>query len=155
MMMRSKLHQQRGVTLVELLVSIVIVSIAAGAVLGALSLTVQGSADPMIRHQSAAIAEAYLEEILLKPITDPDGIDGEVARIDFDDVDDYDGLTDIGASDQFGNPIASLADYDVSVSVTASAGLPAAPRADALRIDVNVVRSTDINFTLSGYRLRY
>jgi MSHA pilin protein MshD len=151
----THLPQQRGVTLVELLVSIVIVAIAASAVLGALALTVKGSADPMIRHQSAAIAQAYLEEILLKPITDPDGIDGEVARIDFDDVDDYNGLNDIGASDQFGNPIGSLADYDVSVAVTPSAGLPAAPAADALRIDVNVVRATDINFTLSGYRLRY
>jgi len=155
MIKRTYLQHQTGVTLVELLVSIVIVAIAASAVLGALSLTVGGSADPMIRHQSAAIAQAYLEEILLKPITDPDGIDGEAARIDFDDVDDYDGLTDIGASDQFGNPIGSLADYDVSVVVTASAGLPPAPAADALRIDVNVVRATDINFTLSGYRLRY
>ena len=153
--MAASLYEQRGVTLVELLVSIVIVAIASSAVLGVLSLTAGGSADPMIRHQAAAIAEAYLEEILLKPITDPDGIDGEAARVDFDDVDDYDGLADSGARDQFDNPIASLAAYDVSVSVTPSAGLPPAPAADALRIDVTIVRAADINFTLSGYRLQY
>lgn len=146
---------QRGVTLVELLVSIVVVGVASSAVLGVLSMTTRGSADPMIRHQAAAVAESYLEEILLKPITDPDGIDGEAARIDFDDVDDYDGLAEVGARDQFGNTIASLAAYDVAVAVTPSTGLPAAPAVDVLRIDVTVSRAADINFTLSGYRLAY
>jgi MSHA pilin protein MshD len=154
--MTMRLHRaQRGVTLVELLVSIVIVAIAASAVLGVFAITAGGSADPMNRHQAAAIAESYLEEILLKPITDPDGIDGEAARIDFDDVDDYDGLADTGARDQFDSAIASLSDYNVSVAVTPSTGLPSAPAADVLRIDVTVVRAADINFTLSGYRLRY
>jgi len=155
MITRLQVFSQCGVTLVELLVSIVVVAVASSAVLGVMSLTAQGSADPMIRHQAAAIAESYLEEILLKPIADPDGIDGEVARVDFDDIDDYDGLSDAGARDQFGNPIASLAAYDVSVAVAASSGLTAAPPADVLRIDVNVARGTNINFTLSGYRLQY
>lgn len=145
---------QRGVTLIELVVSIVIIGIAAGSVLGVLSVTTAASADPMIRHQAVAIADAYLEEILLKPFADPDGIDGEVARADFDDVDDYDGLLDSGARDQFDNPIAALTDYDVSVSVTQSSGLTSAPAADTLRIDVTVSRAPDIDFSLSGYRLR-
>ena len=145
---------QRGVTLIELVVSIVIISVAAGAILGVLSVTTAASADPMIRHQAVAIADAYLEEILLKPFDDPDGTDGEVSRVDFDDVDDYDGLSDTGARDQFDNPIAALGDYDVAVSVTPSSGLGAAPLADTLRIDVTVTRAPDINFALSGYRLR-
>ena len=88
-MVRRSSSSTHGFTLVELLVSIVIVSIAASTILGVLSMTTAGSADPMIRHQAAAIAEAYLEEILLKPLTDPDGVDGEAARADFDDLDDY------------------------------------------------------------------
>jgi len=155
MMTTGSRKDQRGVTLVELLVSIVIVAIASSGVLVVLSMTADGSADPMIRHQAAAIAESYLEEILLKPIADPDGIDGEAARVDFDDVDDYDGLADVGVRDQFGNPIASLAAYDVAVTVAPTVGLPAAPAADVLRIDVTVVRAAAIDFTLSGYRLRY
>ena len=145
----------RGVTLIELLVSIVIVSVAATGVLGVLAITTAASADPMIRHQAAAIAESYLEEILLKPITDPDGVDGELARADFDDLDDYDGLADAGARDQFGNLIAGLGNYDVAVSVTASSALPAVPLADALRVDVVVSRGSDLSFALSGYRTRY
>ncbi len=147
--------QQRGVTLVELLVSIVIVSIAASGVLGVLSMTTAASADPMIRHQAAAIAEAYLEEILLKPMTDPDGVDGEALRTDFDDLDDYDGLADVGARDQFGVPISGLGNYNVAVAVSPSAALPAIPLVDALRVDVVVTNGVEINFTLSGYRTRF
>lgn len=147
--------RQGGVTLVELLVSIVIVSIAASTVLGVISMTTAASADPMIRHQAAAIAEAYLEEILLKPIDDPDGVDGEAARADYDDLDDYDGLADAGARDQFGAPIAALADYRVAVSVGASGALPGVPGADATRVDVVVTHANDVSFVLSGYRTRY
>ncbi len=145
---------QTGATLVELLLSIVIVAIAASAVLGVLSTTNASSADPMLRHQAASIAEAYLEEILLKSFDDPDGVDGEAARVDFDDVDDYDGLFDAGARDQFGNPIAALSDYSVSVSVSPSAALPGVPAADALRVDINVAWESQINFIVSSYRTR-
>lgn len=148
-------NKQDGVTLVELLVSIVIVSIAASGVLGVLSMTTAASADPMIRHQAAAIAEAYLEEILLKPLSDPDGIDGEALRADFDDLDDYDGLADAGARDQFGAPIGGLDDYNVAVAVSPSAALPAIPVTDALRVDVVVTHGVEISFILSGYRTRY
>ncbi len=153
--MKPNVQVQRGATLVELLVSIVIVSIAASTILGVLAITTAGSADPMIRHQAAAIAEAYLEEVLLKPLTDPNGIDGEIARADFDDLDDYDGLSDAGARDQFGNPIAGLDAYNVAISVTPTAALTAVPVADAMRVDIAVTHASDVNFVLSGYRTRY
>ncbi len=146
---------QRGVTLIELLLSIVIVAIAASSVLGVLSMTTGSSADPMVRHQASAIAEAYLEEILLKSFTDPDGVDGEAVRANFDDVDDYDGLSDAGARDQFGNAIGTLADYTVTVSVSSSSALPLVPAADTLRVDVNVTWEADISFAFSGYRTRF
>ena len=148
-------HPQEGATLVELLVSIVIVSISAASVLGVLSMNVGASADPMQRHQAMAIAESYLEEIFLRPIDDPDGVDGEAARASFDDLDDYNGLVDAGAADQFGVPLAGLGDYTVSVSVGPSSGLGGLPAGDVLRVDVQVVRGADISYTLSAYRARY
>ncbi len=146
--------RQAGLSLVELLVSIVIVGIAASTVLGVFSATTGSSADPMIRHQAAAIAEAYLEEVLLRPVDDPDGVDGELARADFDDIDDYDGLTDVGARDQFGSPLAALSNYSVSVSVSNSSALTGVPTADTYRVDVLVTRGVIINYRLSGYRTR-
>lgn len=145
---------QRGVTLIELVVSIVIVAIAASAVLGVLSRSAGRSADAMIMAQAVSIAEAYLEEISLKAYADPDGVDGETSRVDFDDVDDYNGLVDAGAHNQFGAAIAALSRYTVSVTVGSSAALANVPSGDALRIDVRVTYSPNVTVALSGYRTR-
>lgn len=152
--MTRPFFSQSGVTLVELLVSIVIVSIAASVVLGLISMTTAASADPMIRHQAAAIAESYLEEILLKPLVDPDGADGEVARSDYDDIDDYDGLSDTGPRDQFGNALAGLGSYNVAVSIVPSAALPGVPVANAIRVDILVTHTNAVSYVLTGYRTR-
>ena len=56
---------QRGVTLVELVISIVVISIALAGTLAVMRRTTASSADPMIVRQAVGVAEAYLEEILL------------------------------------------------------------------------------------------
>jgi MSHA pilin protein MshD len=145
---------EHGATLIELIVSIVVISIAASAVLGLLSGSVGRSADAMVMAQAVSIAEAYLEEITLKPCADPDGADGEAARTDFDDVDDYDGLVDNGARDQFGVAPAALAQYTVSVTVAPSIALAGVPGADAERIDVRVTYAPNVSVALSGYKTR-
>jgi len=147
--------RQRGVTLVELLLAIVVVGIAASTLLGVFSTTVASSADPMIRFQAAAVAEAYLDEVMLRPFIDPDGSDGETSRAAFDDLDDYNGLVDVGARNQFGTPIPELSAYTVSVSVNTSSGLGGLPSSEVVRVDVRVTRGDDVNFVLSGYRTDY
>ncbi len=148
-------HKQSGVTLIELCISIVVIAIAAGAVLGVLSRSVGRSADAMIMSQAVSVAEAYLEEITLKPFVDPDGVDGETLRTDFDDVDDYNGLVDVGARDQFGNASSALSRYTVTVTVTPSAALTSVPSVDAERVDVRVTYAPNITVALTGYRTRY
>jgi MSHA pilin protein MshD len=145
-------RRERGATLIELIISIVVIAIAAGGVLGLLSTTVGRSADAMVLRQGVAIAEAYLEEIALKPFADPDGIDGEASRPAFDDVDDYDGLVDNGARNQFGAALPPLAQYTVTVSVAASAALPGVPAAAARRIDVRVTHPPNVVVALTGYK---
>lgn len=147
-------NRQRGVTLIELVVSIVVIAIAASAVLGVLARSVGRSADAMVLAQAVSIGEAYLEEITLKSFADPDGVDGEANRIDFDDVDDYNGLVDVGARDQFGSAIAALGAYTVSVTVAASSALTGVPSADTWRVDVRVQFGSSIDLRLSGYRTR-
>jgi MSHA pilin protein MshD len=145
---------ERGATLIELTISIVVIAIAASAVLGVLSSTVGRSADAMVMSQAVAIAEAYFEEIALKPFADPDGSDGEASRPSFDDVDDYDGLVDSGARDQFGNALAPLAQYAVTVTVSPSAALAGVPSLDAQRIDVVVTYPGNGTVALTGYKTR-
>jgi MSHA pilin protein MshD len=143
---------ERGATLIELVISIVVISIAASAVLGVLSATLGRSADAMVLSQAVSIAEAYLEEISLKAFNDPDGVDGEATRTAFDDVDDYHGLVDNGARDQFGAALAPLGHYTVAVTVTPSAALPGVPAAAAQRIDVQVTYPGNGVVALTGYK---
>ena len=149
------MRRQAGTTLIELVIAIVIVSIAVSAVLMALSMTIGYSADPMIRHQAIAIAEAYLEEIALKAFDDPDGVDGEANRTLYDDVNDYNGLVDVGARDQFNAALAGLYDYTVTVAVTASSALPSIASTDLFLISVTITHAADINFTVSAYRANF
>jgi Tfp pilus assembly protein PilV len=64
----------RGLTLVELIVSIMVLAAGVAGVLLTLNVAVRGSADPLIQKQALAIAESLLEEIQLMPYTycDPD-----------------------------------------------------------------------------------
>lgn len=62
-------RRQHGVTLVELLLFIVIVSIAVAGVLQVLRLNAGASADPLRRKQALLIAEALLEEVQLARYT--------------------------------------------------------------------------------------
>jgi MSHA pilin protein MshD len=67
-------RRERGATLVELIIFIVVVGTAVIGVLTVLDLSTKSSADPMVQKQALAVAEAVLEEAQLQPFTycDPD-----------------------------------------------------------------------------------
>lgn len=142
--------RQRGLTLIELILSMIVISIAVTGVLSVMNLTVRYSADPLLQHQALAVAEAYLEEILLQSYTDPNGSNAGEARDTFDNVDDYNGLSDTGARDQQGAAIGTLASYNVSVAVADQlvSGLT------AKRVNVTVTAPGFGDLTLVGYKFR-
>jgi MSHA pilin protein MshD len=147
------IRQQQGLTLIELILSMLIISIALVGVFSVMNLTVSHSADPLVQHQAIAIAEAYLEEIQLQAFNDPDGTNSGETRATFDNVDDYNGLNDVGARNQNGAPITSLSAYNVLVAVAdqAVAGLTAT----AKKITVTVTGPGVSGLTLVGYRFNY
>jgi MSHA pilin protein MshD len=71
---RSGRRIQTGFTFIELIMFVVIVSVAVAGVLSVYYVTVKKSADPATRKQMQVIAEAMLEEVELMPFTcrDPD-----------------------------------------------------------------------------------
>jgi MSHA pilin protein MshD len=140
----------RGFTLVELIISMVVVSIALGGVLMVMNYTVQHSADPMLQRQALAIAESYLEEVLLQSFNDPDG-GIEPNRSLFDDVGDYNGLNNDGAHDQAGNAILGLEAYRVRVIVDNLAINGIAGR----RVTVTVTDPAGNNLSLRGFKADY
>jgi MSHA pilin protein MshD len=149
------MQTQRGLTLVELTVAITIVAIAAVGVTGALSFVTSRGADTMVRQQAVAIADAYLEEIMLQPVAAPSGVATPTQRQYFNDEDEYNGLLDNGAVDQFGTAVPNLSAYTVSVAVVQTSALPGISAANARRIDVTVTDPTGVSVTLSGYRTNY
>ena len=144
-----------GVTLVELVVAITVVAIAVTTILGTFAAVATRSADAMLQQQAIAIAESYLSEILQRWVVDPNGSPPNTGRASWDLVDQYNGLVDVGARDQLGNPIALLTSYTVSVSTAQSSALAGVPAASTRRIDITVSYPPSASITLSGYRTSY
>ncbi len=142
---------QSGVTLIELILSMVIISIAVTGTFSAINLTVRHSADPVVQYQGIAIAEAYLEEILLQPYVDPNGTDVGETRASFDDVVDYNGLTDVGAHNQQGVLLSNLSAYHVNVAVVDQTISSMA----AKEITVDVTGPGASKLVLIGYKFLY
>ncbi len=79
---RSPAGAECGLSLVELVIFIVVISVGLAGILGVMNFTNRSSADPLIQKQALAIAEAYLEEILAMPFTycDPDDVNAATAE---------------------------------------------------------------------------
>lgn len=161
--MNRPFRSQQGMTLIELITSIVILSVSLVAIIGVYSNSSANSATPMARIQANFIANAYLEEIMLRAYTDPLTAPladsgsceaGETSRALYDDVNDYNCVNDTnGAIDQNGNAVTGLGAYNVDINVTGTT----LNGAVAQKIDVIVTRDNldSINILLSAYRVNY
>jgi MSHA pilin protein MshD len=147
--------QNRGVTLIEMVVAITVVAIAVTTILGVLGTVASRSSDAMMQQQAIAIAGSYLDEIMQRWVVDPNGSPPNTGRGSWDLVDEYNGLVDAGAHDQFGNPIAALSAYTVSVVTAQSSALTGVPAAATRRIDITVSYAPSGKVVLSGYRTTY
>lgn len=145
-----------GFTLVELVIFIVIVSIAVAGILLVMNFTTANSADPQIRKQALSIAESLMEEASLAPFTycstemTADGSPCTVSNGTDTRLSGYDGpVNDIP---EF-NPIPALANYNAQVTIQ-NAALDSVGASDALHITVTVTNGSE-SIRLDGYRTRY
>jgi len=183
--MNRTAQRQRGVSFLELILTIVVIGIAASGALRWVWTNTQNSADPQMLQQANAVARSYLEEVLLRSFCDPDfdpdadpttlcptdcvvsacGACGgtgplqEGTRALFDDVCDYDGLADVGVVDQTGTPVAGLGAYNVTVTVDDSVTLNglAGGAGQVVLVNVNVTHAGNqrVDVNLTGYRGNY
>lgn len=151
-------------TLVELVIFIVVVGLGVAGILLVMNFTTGRSADPMVREQANLIAESYLEEILTKKFVDPSSNTVCPApppnRSNYDNVCDYNGLSNNGARDQFNNPVSGLEGYSVSAAVTGDGtvtlnNINNTGAVRVLRVDVTVTGPADTTVRLAGYRTNY
>jgi MSHA pilin protein MshD len=175
--------KQRGISLVELIMFIVIVSVALTGILAVMNQVTAHSADPLVRKQALAIAESLLEEVELMPFTycDPDdasavtatstadctsvevaGVENDVSRyhatLPFDNVNDYNtfGMA-AGSIMDITNTNTGLAGYTlqpITVAAVDFGGITAAS-GDALLVTVTVTDPGGFNIVLEGIRTRH
>lgn len=175
----------RGLTLIELIVSITVIAAGVAGILLTLNVAVRDSPDPLIQKQALAVAESLLEEIQLMPFTycDPDDANAGTAtsaagcattaegfgpepgearnpagpQTPFDNVNDYHNFSMTGIMDVTGAPMPGLSGYRADVSVTQQAlnGPPNVPAVESLLITVTVTGPGTTRVEVSGYRSRY
>ena len=63
------IKRQQGLSIIELVLFMVIMGVAAAGIIGVLNLSAKSSADPLRRKQAMLIAEAYMEEVQLAGLT--------------------------------------------------------------------------------------
>lgn len=171
-----------GLSLIELLIFVVIVSIALAALLQVFLQAGKASADPQVQRQALAIAEALLDEVELMPFTfcDPDDANLESAAASngcasqneasmgpeagetrytspqFDNVNDYNGFTMSGIRDLTNTAVGGLSGFSASVTVAPSAlGSISQGSGDALLITVTVTGPKGTSISLQGLRTRH
>ncbi|MGQ0579825.1 MAG: type IV pilus modification PilV family protein [Betaproteobacteria bacterium] len=175
---------QRGLSLIELVLFIIIVGVGVAGILLVFNVTTRASADPLIQKQMLAIAEALMEEVQAKPFTycDPDdaqattatsatvgpsgclatveasGPEGETrvnATTPFDNVNDYGPSLAINPiTDITGTTIGGLGAYSATIAVAESA-LGGIAASESLLITVTVTGPGSKSLVLHGYRTRY
>ena len=154
---RPKPSGQAGMSLIELIVAMVIISVGIGGILAVFSNALKGSADPMIRKQMLSIAEEMMDEISIKPYASAANTAASgCARNTFNDVSDFNGYaTSQQICDIDGNPIAALAAYSVSITVSLdTTSFAAYSVTDTKKITVTVTNGSD-SLSLVGWRANY
>ena len=167
---RFSMRRQVGLTLIELIIFIIVVSVGLMGVLAVMNATAKSSADPVIRKQALSVAEAMMDEILSKdfqndstgdntatptlgctPSTTPRcRLNTVLDRQNYNDVDDYDTWAQTGVFQLDGSLAPVLGNYTVGVSV-----LPMTLNAVAgKQVTVTVVGGTE-TVTLNGFRANF
>jgi MSHA pilin protein MshD len=164
---------EKGYSLIELIITIVVTSIVMVIFYSIFAPNQQGSVSPVVQVKAAELGQAYLEEISLKrfdensPIGnalrcngDPSLLCGAIGaeegitnRALFDDVDDYNGLSDNPPQDTLGNNRAGFNSYTVNVSVSyAGTDFAGLALQDLKLIQVTVITPQGNSMIFSQYR---
>ena len=166
--MTSRGRVQNGATLVELVITIVIISVAIAGVVGAFALITGRSADPLNQTRAVELAQLYMDEILTQRYDNQTPVGGMPpysgscnigpesgeTRAGFDDVDDYHNLTDDPPATLQG-PVAGYTGFSVSVTVACAGGQVGLASEDAKRIDLTITAPGGQDFAFSAYRANF
>jgi MSHA pilin protein MshD len=121
--MLGQYHRSKaGFSLVEMVVLIVIVSLAVPPITVLLSQVLSSNAQLHMQAKAAELAKGLMEEVLSKEFEDPQGESGsfgteEAARTNYDDIDDFDGFVVSPPTDSQGNVLSGFSAFRLAVTV--------------------------------------
>lgn len=145
-----------GFTLVEAVISCLVVGIALVPAMNMIGAAAKARQNQSDFNQGMALAKDLLNEVMECRYTDPDGREAGETRATWDDVADYDSLTDKPPSAKDGTPLADAMGWMRQVRV--GFVIPATPAIASpldlgLRlITVTVTSPTGKTYTLSALR---
>lgn len=150
--------RQAGVTLVELIIAMVIISVGVIGVIQVFAFNSVASADPMVTKQMRAVAEGLMEEIQHQPLAASANVaPSGCARNTYNDIADYNGYAKSVICDINGMDLG-LTSMTVSVTVGAPAAaatlFPGVAAGSVLEITV-IVTYAGQSFTLKGWRTTF
>ena len=164
---RFRKHHQ-GTTLIELVMTIVIISVAIAGVVGAFSLIAGRSADPLNQTRAVALAQLYMDEILSRKYdeaTPPGGVPKtsgcainaeESDREGYDDVDDYNAINSAAPKNTDGELLGSAySGFTVSVNVSCAGGEVGLAADEAKRIDITIIDPSSQSYLFTAYRANF
>lgn len=180
----SRPARARGIALIEVIIFMVVIALAAGAILSVFARTNRSSAELLANRQALAIAEAMLTEVLAAPFTTcdlndanfvgpgacasmpeslPGGPEAGELRLGpsfFDNVNDYNGfvIPTGGMVDRSATVVAGLNAYSLGITVApvAAGAWNGVPGADMALVTVTVSAAIlPAPLALQGMRARY
>lgn len=148
--------RQRGASLIELIMFIMIISIALAGILLVMDVTTAHSADALVRKQALVVAEGLLEEIESRPFSGVASAVTQTNRPNSHIIFDYNGFATSGVFPADGTltGVPGLGNYNVAAAVS-SVGLSNIPAASAAQITVTVTDPAGQITNATGYRTAY
>lgn len=163
MILQRSRNNSRGITLIELVITIVIISLALVASLSSFSVITGRSSNVLVQSRALDLAQLYMDEILSKNFDEATGSggtptytgscritdDGE-SRDNYDDVDDFNGLNESPAT--VNNNLAALyANYTVDVDVSCDGSVGANANGSKL-VQITITDPIGNNSVVSAYK---
>jgi MSHA pilin protein MshD len=167
---RAAMH---GFTLIELVVGITLVAIAATLLVNLIVPAWRQSAEPLVQQRAASLAQSLMDEILSKRYdeTTPDGgvprcdpctvslgAESGESRATFDDVDDYNAYcgSDVPVQDTNGDAIGGYDSYLMRICVSYDSAYNGGNAGtDAKRITVTITPSANVPIIFTAYRANF
>jgi len=163
-LLACRIHRQAGFSLVETVITIVVIAISLAAISGSMNLSLKRGADPIWQARAVQMAQSYMEDILALRFQEDavagggavascrvDGPEnGETSRDDFDDVDDYQGLVEQG---QFLDTGALASNqYQITIQISCQAVTVGSTSGFIKQVTLTISGADDASLVMSAVR---